>query len=381
MLNWLNIGQITAAGKIPPAKVLVIGGGVAGLSAIGTARNMGAIVRAFDTRAAVKEQVQSMGAEFLELNLKEEGEGQGGYAKEMSPEFIAAEMDLFAKQCRDIDILITTALIPGKPAPKLISRAMVESMKPGSVVVDLAAEAGGNVETTRPGELYIYKDVIHIGYSDLPSRLPTQSSTLYANNVSKFLLSIGQKDHYNVDLNDEVVRGSIILNKGELLWPAPRPAVLPAAATPATASKAAADAKKVAKVLTNSDYFQKYARDSLAYSAGLGGLIGLGLVSPNPAFANMITTLALSGLVGYHTVWNVSPALHSPLMSVTNAISGITAAGGILLMGGGLMPHTTAQWFAATAAFISSINIAGGFIITQRMLDMFKRPTDPPEYS
>ena len=176
-------GQITAAGKIPPAKVLVIGGGVAGLSAIGTAKNMGAIVRAFDTRAAVKEQVQSMGAEFLELNLKEDGEGTGGYAKEMSKEFIEAEMALFAKQAKEVDIIITTALIPGKKAPTLITKQMIESMKPGSVVVDLAAEAGGNIETIRPGEIYTYKDVIHIGYTDLPSRLPTQSSTLYANNI------------------------------------------------------------------------------------------------------------------------------------------------------------------------------------------------------
>lgn len=370
-------GQITAAGKIPPAKVLVIGGGVAGLSAIGTARNMGAIVRAFDTRAAVKEQVQSMGAEFLEINMKEDGEGQGGYAKEMSKEFHDAEMALFAKQCKECDIIITTALIPGKPAPKLITREMIESMKPGSVVVDLAAEAGGNIETTRPGELYVHKDVIHIGYTDLPSRLPTQSSTLYANNISKFLLSIGKEDHYNIDLTDEVVRGSIILNKGELMWP-PLKVQAPVAqvVTPKKDVKA-----ETAKLLADRNYFQEYLQDSLKYSTGLAGLIGLGIISPTPAFAKMVTTFSLSGIVGYHTVWNVSPALHSPLMSVTNAISGITAVGGLLLMGGGMVPTNTAQGLAATAAFISSINITGGFIITQRMLDMFKRPTDPPEYN
>ncbi len=371
-------GQITAAGKVPPAKVLVIGGGVAGLAAIGTARNMGAIVRAFDTRAAVKEQVQSMGAEFLELNLKEDGEGQGGYAKEMSKEFYEAEMALFAKQCKEIDILITTALIPGKPAPKLISKAMIESMKPGSVVVDLAAEAGGNIETTRPGELYVHNGVIHIGYSDLPSRLPTQSSTLYANNISKLLLSMGngKDDYFNIDLNDEVVRGSIILNKGELLWPPPK--VAQPSPTPAAAKKEAAK-KEVQKVEVN--YFQKYLKDSLVYTGGLGGIVGLGMISPNSAFANMVTTLGLSGIVGYHTVWNVSPALHSPLMSVTNAISGITAAGGLLLMGGGMLPQTIPQGLATAAAFISSINIIGGFIITQRMLDMFRRPTDAPEHN
>uniref|UniRef100_A0A914UM20 proton-translocating NAD(P)(+) transhydrogenase n=1 Tax=Plectus sambesii TaxID=2011161 RepID=A0A914UM20_9BILA len=219
-------GQITAAGKVPPAKVLVIGGGVAGLSAIGTARNMGAIVRGFDTREAVREQIQSLGGEFLEVKVKESGEGGGGYAKEMSPEFIKAEMELFAAQCKEVDILISTALIPGKPAPKLISKEMVMSMKPGSVVVDLAAEAGGNIETTKPGELYTSDNgVIHIGYTDLPSRLPTQSSTLYANNITKFMMSIGEKEHYYVNLEDEVVRGSIILKEGQLMWPPPAPKV------------------------------------------------------------------------------------------------------------------------------------------------------------
>lgn len=372
-------GQITAAGKIPPAKVLVIGGGVAGLSAIGTARSMGAIVRAFDTRAAVKEQVQSMGAEFLEISLKECGDGAGGYAKEMSKEFHAAEMALFAKQCREVDIIITTALIPGMPAPKLISKEMIESMKPGSVVVDLAAEAGGNIETTRPGELYVHKGVIHIGYTDLPSRLPTQASTLYANNISKFLLSIGTKDHFNIDLTDEVVRGSIILHKGELMWPPPKVEVKVQA--PSQQAQKAAKDLEVQRLLKDRNYFAEYAKDSMKYTAGLTGLIGLGVISPSLMFTNMITTLSLSGIVGYHTVWSVTPALHSPLMSVTNAISGITAAGGMLLMGGGLLPVTPAHWLAATAAFISCINITGGFIITQRMLDMFKRPTDPPEHN
>lgn len=354
---------------------------MAGLSAIGTARNMGAIVRAFDTRAAVKEQVQSMGAEFLELNVKEDGEGQGGYAKEMSPEFIAAEMALFAKQCKEVDIVITTALIPGKPAPKLITKEMIESMKPGSVVVDLAAETGGNIETTRPGELYVYKDVVHIGYSDLPSRLPSQASTLYANNITKLLMSFGQKDHYYIDLNDEVVRGSIILKEGELMWPPPKVANPSPAKVAAPPKSQAKKEEELKKLLTDGDYFRQYLKDSLIYTTGLSSLIGLSLISPNSAFANMITTFALSGLVGYHTVWSVTPALHSPLMSVTNAISGITATGGLLLMGGGLIPHTVPQALAAAAAFISSINITGGFIITQRMLDMFKRPTDPPEYN
>ncbi|CAG5134923.1 unnamed protein product [Candidula unifasciata] len=367
-------GQITAAGKVPPAKVLVIGGGVAGLSAIGTAKSMGAIVRGFDTRSAVKEQVESFGAEFLEVTLKESGEGTGGYAKEMSPEFIAAEMALFAKQCKEIDILITTALIPGRPAPKLISKEMVESMKPGSVIVDLAAEAGGNVETTKPGELYVHKEVTHIGYTDLPSRLPTQSSTLYANNISKLLLSFGEKDHFFVNLEDEVVRGSIILQEGNLLWPPPRPKVEPGAPPPTT--------KQVVKEPPPPpNYFLNTMKDSLMYTAGLSTMIGLGVISPNSAFTSMVNVFGLAGIVGYHTVWGVTPSLHSPLMSVTNAISGITAVGGLLLMGGGYYPTNTIETLAALAAFISSINIGGGFVVTKRMLDMFKRPTDPPEYT
>lgn len=368
-------GQITAAGKVPPAKVLVIGGGVAGLAAIGTAKNMGAIVRAFDTRAAVKEQVESFGAEFLEVTVKESGEGGGGYAKVMSKEFIEAEMILFAKQCKEIDILITTALIPGKPAPKLFSTQMIESMKPGSVVVDLAAEAGGNVETTRPGELYTYKDVVHVGYTDLPSRLPTQSSTLYANNISKLLLSFGEKDHYYLDMADEVVRGSIILHEGKLMYPPPPPKVEPGAPVAAAAAKPVAKAPPPPP-----NYFNETLKNALTYTAGLGAAVGLGMVSPNPAFTSMVTVFGLAGIVGYHTVWGVTPALHSPLMSVTNAISGITAVGGMLLMGGGYYPDNTVHTLAALAAFISSINIGGGFLVTQRMLDMFKRPTDPPEH-
>uniref|UniRef100_A0A7E4VH40 NAD(P) transhydrogenase, mitochondrial n=1 Tax=Panagrellus redivivus TaxID=6233 RepID=A0A7E4VH40_PANRE len=367
-------GQITAAGRIPPAKVLVIGGGVAGLSAIGTARNMGAIVRGFDTRAAVKEQIESLGGEFLEVKIAESGDGVGGYAKEMSPEFIAAEMELFAAQCKEVDIIISTALIPGKPAPKLISAEMVASMKPGSVIVDLAAEAGGNIATTRPGETYTdERGVVHIGFTDLPSRLPTQSSTLYANNITKFLLALGDKENHFYDEKDEVARGSIVLNQGKLLWPAPvvqKPVVAP---------------KEETKVLTpeivEDSPFKKTLKSATAYTGGLTTVTALGLVSPNPTFSQTMTTFGLSGIVGYHTVWGVTPALHSPLMSVTNAISGITAAGGLCLMGGGLYPQNIPQTMALGATFVSSINIGGGFLITQRMLDMFKRPDDPPEYN
>merc|ERR1712117_588435 len=369
-------GQITAAGKAPPAKVLVIGGGVAGLAAVGQAKNMGAIVRAFDVRPAVKEQVESMGAEFLEVDIKEDGSTEGGYAKEMSKEFIEAEMQLFHDQCKDVDIVITTALIPGKQAPILIKKYMVDSMKPGSVVVDLAAEAGGNIETITPGECTVYNNVTHIGYTDLPSRLPTQASTLYSNNLSKLLLSMqGTKDHYFLDMADDVVRGSIVLDKGVTTWP-PNPPISVAAAAPP--KKGAAMEVKTA---AEPNPFQDGLKQALTYTAGLGTISALGMGSPNGAFTNMSTTFSLGCIVGYHTVWSVVPALHSPLMSVTNAISGITAVGGLLLMGGGYYPTNVVEGLAASAALISFINIFGGFIVTQRMLDMFKRPTDPPEYN
>lgn len=369
-------GQITAAGKVPPAKILVIGGGVAGLAAIGQAKSMGAIVRAFDTRSAVKEQVESMGAEFLTINIEEEGGTVGGYSKEMSKEFIDAEHALFAKQLKEVDIVITTALIPGKKAPLLILKDHILGMKPGSVVVDLAAEAGGNIETTRPGEVYVFNDVTHIGLTDLSSRLPTQSSTLYANNISKFLLSMGEKNHFNIDLNDEVVRGSIILNKGELMWPPPKPTGPPA--PPPAPPKKVAELEAAKK---QDNPFMQTLNTSLLTTAGLGSIVGLGAVSPTAQYTSMMTVFGLSGIVGYHTVWGVTPALHSPLMSVTNAISGITAVGGLLLMNGGYYPTNSVEALAATAAFISFINVFGGFVVTKRMLDMFKRPTDPPEYN
>merc|ERR1719228_3157515 len=370
-------GQITAAGKVPPAKVLVIGGGVAGLAAVGQAKNMGAIVRAFDVRPAVKEQVESMGAEFLEVEIEEDGSTEGGYAKEMSKEFIEAEMQLFHDQCKDVDIVITTALIPGRKAPILIKKYMVDDMKPGSVVVDLAAEAGGNIETIVPGEGSYYNNVTHIGYTDLPSRLPTQASTLYSNNLSKLLLSMsGTKDHYFLDMSDDVVRGSIVLDKGRVSWPADPP-ISTGAAAPAGGATAAAKAAEPVEV----NYFNEKLKTAISYTTGLGTVNLLGVGSPNPAFTNMTTIFSLGCIVGYHTVWSVVPALHSPLMSVTNAISGITAVGGLLLMGGGYYPTNTIEGLAASAALISFINIFGGFIVTKRMLDMFKRPTDPPEYT
>ncbi|KAI1871685.1 hypothetical protein JX265_005671 [Neoarthrinium moseri] len=364
-------GQVTAAGKIPPCKVLVIGAGVAGLSAIATARRMGAIVRGFDTRAAAREQVQSLGAEFIEVEIQEDGSGTGGYAKEMSPEFIAAEMKLFTEQARDVDIIITTALIPGRPAPKLITKSMVEIMKPGSVIVDLAAEAGGNCEKTEPGKLVTYNDVKIIGYTDLPSRLPTQSSTLYSNNIVKFLLSMAPKEKsYGIDLSDEVVRGAIVVLNGDVLPAAPRPAP-----PPAPAAKPKPQVEEV-KALTP---FQKTTREVAGVTTGMGGVLALGKIT-GPLFMGNAFTFALASLIGYRVVWGVTPALHSPLMSVTNAISGMVGIGGLFVMGGGYLPETFPQFLGAASVLLAFVNVSGGFVITKRMLDMFKRPTDPPEY-
>ncbi|KAI0396870.1 NAD(P) transhydrogenase mitochondrial precursor [Xylariaceae sp. FL0594] len=366
-------GQVTAAGKIPPCKVLVIGAGVAGLSAIATARRMGAIVRGFDTRSAAREQVQSLGAEFIEVEIEEEGAGAGGYAKEMSPEFIAAEMKLFKEQAQDVDIIITTALIPGRPAPRLITKEMLDVMKPGSVVVDLAAEAGGNCEKTQAGKLVTYNDVKIIGYTDLPSRLPTQSSTLYSNNIVKLLLSMApQEKCFGVDLSDEVVRGAIVTLKGEILPPAPRPAPPPAPPTP----KAAPKAEETAVALTP---FQKTSREVSLVTAGMGTALALGKVT-GPLFMGNAFTFALASLIGYRVVWGVAPALHSPLMSVTNAISGMVGIGGFFVMGGGYLPETIPQVLGAASVLLAFVNVSGGFVITKRMLDMFKRATDPPEY-
>jgi NAD(P) transhydrogenase len=365
-------GQVTAAGKIPPCKVLVIGAGVAGLSAIATARRLGAIVRGFDTRSAAREQVQSLGAEFIEVDFKEEGSGAGGYAKEMSKEFMEAEMKLFLEQCKEVDIAVTTALIPGKRAPRLITEEMVHAMKPGSVIVDLAAEAGGNCWATVPGQLATHRGVTIIGYTDLPSRLPTQSSTLYSNNITKFLLSMSPEEkQFGVDLSDEVVRGSIVTHNGEVLPAAPRPAPPPAPTKPAEAGK---DAAVVA--LTP---WQKSTREVATVTAGMGAALALGKTT-GPVFMDNIFTFGLASLIGYRAVWGVVPALHSPLMSVTNAISGMVGIGGFFVMGGGYLPGTIPQVLGALSVLLAFVNISGGFVITKRMLDMFKRPTDPPEY-
>jgi len=371
-------GQMTAAGKVNPAKVLVIGGGVAGLAAIVQAKNLGAIVRCFDTRPVVKEQVESLGGEFIYPDVQEDGTGVGGYAKEMSKEFIDAEMRLFAEQCKEVDIIITTALIPGKKAPVLITKEMVDSMQAGSVTVDLAAEAGGNIETTVKDELvHTANGVTCIGYTDLPSRLPRQSSQLYGNNVFKFLDSMGPKGRLGIDHEDAAVRGALLTEGGALMWPAP---ALPTPAAPAV-PQAPAQAEVVESPEEKASRLEREAHEdarSKALSLGLLGaaLLAVGVASPEVRLTEELTTLALAGLVGYNLVWGVSHSLHSPLMSVTNAISGMTAAGGLLLMDRSLVPHTAPGWLAALSVGLSCVNIFGGFVMTDRMLGMFKREGD-----
>ncbi len=362
-------GQITAAGKVPPAKVLVIGAGVAGLAAIGAARSLGAIVRAFDTRPAVAEQVRSMGAEFLMLEFKEDGEGAGGYAKTMSPEFIAAEMALFARQARDVDIIITTALIPGKPAPKLITAGMVRSMKPGSVIVDMAAEQGGNCELTQPGKKAEAGGVTIIGYTDLPGRLPTQASTLYANNLVNFLndLTPGRDGKLVIDLADEVTRGALVTHEGAVTWPPPAKALAAAASQPAASPVGAMGDKAAA-----SGRLAGMGRFALPAFFLLAGVLLLFIGRYAPAdFVSRLTVFALACLVGYQVIWNVTPALHTPLMSVTNAISGIIVIGGLIQIGSPW--YGLSSLFAAAAVLLATINIAGGFFVTQRMLGMFRK--------
>ena len=356
-------GQITAAGKVPPAKVLVIGAGVAGLAAIGTAKGLGAVVRAFDTRPVVKEQVESMGGEFLELEFEEEGSGQGGYAKVMSKAFIEAEMALFAEQAKEVDIIITTALIPGKPAPKLITEAMVSSMKEGSVVVDLAAEQGGNCEVTKPNEVYQYKGVTIVGLTDLPSRMATQSSQLYGTNLWHLLKDMGGAEDYRVDYDDEVVRGALVLHEGKVTWPPPQ--ISQPSPPPKPVEK-----QSVAPVAPAEEP-KKQGNSGLfwLWLAGLA-LLGIGIGAPS-SFLSHFTVFVLACFIGWQVIWNVTPALHTPLMSVTNAISGIIIIGGMLQISGSLNTPTTI--LGAIAILVGTINISGGFLVTQRMLKMFRK--------
>lgn len=391
-------GQMTAAGKVPPAKVLVIGAGVAGLAAIGAAKAMGAIVRAFDTRPAVREQVQSMGAEFLEVTIQEDGEGQGGYAKEMSPAFIAAEMALFRAQALEVDIVITTALIPGRPAPKLWLKDMVEAQKPGSIVVDMAAEAGGNCDLTQPDQIVRHQGVTILGFTDLPSRLPTTASNLYGQNLVHLLTDLGGASGWKIDLNDEVVRGALVTHAGAITWPPPArpPVATPAPATTPLAKPApAAEIQKSSAKSSAKSGHGAHTREPVgsARSAALTWIsVAILLVAyfglstafgAHPSadqqqtidalkhFAEQLTIFVLSCFVGWQVIWSVAPALHTPLMSVTNAISGIIVVGGMLHLRGDFA-HP-APILALLAVLFATVNIGGGFLVTRRMLRMFHK--------
>ncbi|MGH8559858.1 MAG: Re/Si-specific NAD(P)(+) transhydrogenase subunit alpha [Methylococcales bacterium] len=355
-------GQITAAGKIPPAKVMVIGAGVAGLSAIGTAKSLGAIVRAFDTRPEVKEQIESMDAEFLELDFKEDGSGAGGYAKVMSKEFIDAEMALFAQQAKEVDIIVTTALIPGKPAPKLITKGMVETMQPGSVIVDLAAEQGGNCELTQPGEVITRHGVTIIGYTDLPSRLPTQSSQLYGTNIRHLLTDMTPEKNgqWVVDFDDEVVRGTTVIQDGEITWPPPPPKLSATLAAPAPAPVVVKRKKSL---------LPEPIRKNLPLLLGALAFWVIGNGAP-ASFLSHFTVFVLACFIGYMVIWNVTASLHTPLMSVTNAISSIIVIGALIQVSA---PGFFITLLAGLAILITAINITGGFAVTWRMLQMFRR--------
>ena len=370
-------GQVTAAGKVPPAKVFIAGAGVAGLAAIGTAANLGAIVRANDTRAEVADQVASLGGEFVKVDYEEEGSGGGGYAKVMSEGFQAAQREMYAVQAKDADIIITTALIPGKPAPRLITAEMVRSMKPGSVIVDMAAEQGGNCELTEPGEAVVRHGVTIIGYTDLASRLARQSSTLYSNNLLRLTEELCKTKDGVIDVNfdDDAIRGLTVIKEGEVTWPAPPPK-LPAAPPPKPAA-AAAPAKKSGH---GHGAGEPASGKSLAILFGVGAVLLwiVGAFAP-ASFLAHFTVFVLACFVGYMVIWNVTPSLHTPLMSVTNAISSIIAVGALIQiappLGDGAegRPGGLILGLAVLALTLTAINMFGGFAVTRRMLAMFRK--------
>ena len=373
-------GQITAAGKVPPAKVFVIGAGVAGLAAIGAAAGLGAIVRANDTRPEVADQVVSMGGEYVGVDYQEEGAGTGGYARVMSEGFQQAQRGVFARQAAEVDIIITTALIPGKPAPRLITAAMVQSMKPGSVIVDMAAEQGGNCELTEPGKVVVKHGVTIIGYTDLPSRLARQSSTLYATNLLRLTeeLCKAKDGKIVVNMDDEVIRGTTVIHEGKVTWPPPAPTLSVAPPKPAAAKPAAAPAAQKGHGHGASG---PMAAGPLAaiFVAGALLLLFIGNHAP-PAFLNHLTVFALACFVGYMVVWNVTPALHTPLMSVTNAISSIIVIGALVQVAPPLgeaaaegRPVAWILWLAVISIALTTINMFGGFAVTRRMLAMFRK--------
>jgi NAD(P) transhydrogenase subunit alpha len=357
----LFTGQVTAAGKVPPAKVLVVGAGVAGLAAIGTASSLGAIVRAFDARPEVAEQVESMGAEFLRIDVEDTGPSATGYATETTEDFNAKAAALYAEQAKDVDIVITTALIPGKPAPRLITEQMVATMRPGSVVVDMAAANGGNVAGSVPDQKVVTDNGVTIlGYTDLPGRLPTQASQLFGTNLVNLLklLTPGKDGEVVLDLDDAVLRGMTVVRQGDVLWPPPpvQVSAAPAAQAPAPVEP------KPQKV---KDPRRKF------YYVGAGAAVFLLLAPFLPeAFLPQITVFALAIVIGYYVIGNVHHALHTPLMSETNAISGVIVVGALLQLGTG---NTVITVLASIAVLIASINVFGGFLVTYRMLNMFRR--------
>jgi H+-translocating NAD(P) transhydrogenase subunit alpha len=359
-------GQVTAAGKVPPAKVFVIGAGVAGLSAIGASVGLGAIVRASDTRPEVADQIRSMGAEFVPVNYDEQSTGEGGYARLMSEGYQKAQRDTYARQAIDVDIIITTAQVPGKPAPKLITAGMVESMKPGSIIVDLAAEQGGNCELTEPGTVVVKHGVTIIGYTDLPSRLAKQASNLYSTNLLRLIQHLCPKNdgQLAVDMEDVLSRGTTAVLAGEITWPPPSPKIaLPSGATsPVVAPSVAPKSKNEKKSV-------RIAQPMLLVSIGIALLLAIGNFAP-PSFISHFTVFILACFVGYMVVWNVTPALHTPLMSVTNAISSIIAIGAVMQLSGS---NVVIQLLAGVALMLTAINMFGGFAVTQRMLAMFRR--------
>lgn len=357
--RFLN-GQITAAGKVEPAKVLIIGAGVAGLAAIGAAKNLGAIVRAFDTRKEACEQIQSMGAQFLTVEIEEDGSTASGYSKEMSPAFIAAEMQLFREQAREVDVIITTAQIPGRPAPKLILKDMVDSMKAGSVIIDLAAQSGGNCEYTQPGKVIQHRGVTIAGKVD---QLPAQASQLYGNNICHLMDDMGKAENFKFDMNDDVVSRAAVVFNGKINWP-PQP-------LPVQQKSAKKEIVEKPKGPSLEEKAARRAKISAFVLLSLGVVFALlGQVAP-VEFLSHFTVFVLSCFIGWQVVWNVAHALHTPLMSVTNAISGIILIGGLLQVRDSLTSPITVLSFVAV--LVATINIAGGFYVTHRMLKMFRR--------
>jgi len=360
-------GQITAAGKVKPAQVLVLGAGVAGLAAIAAAKSLGAVVKAFDTRAAVREQVESLGGQFIQFDFKEEGEGQGGYAKEMSAAYLAAEQALIASHAERSDIVISTALIPGKPAPVLLTSGAVVAMPQGSVIVDMAAEQGGNCPLTEKDAVVEKYGATLIGYTDLPSRMARQSSELYAMTVFNLTESLFPKEKgFTIDLEDEVHRGALILKDGALMWPPPPRPKPPAPVAPKAEAPKAVGAGHGAGPAEK----KKGVGGRVAGAVLVVLLTAAGLAGP-PDFLQHLTVFLLACVVGWHVIWNVTPALHTPLMSVTNAISGIILVGGMVVLGSGA--GAVANVLAAAAVLLAAINVAGGFLVTQRMLRMFRK--------